>query len=114
MSNRYPSKERRKKDAIKLESFCRENAIIKSETGKSYYFSMAGKKYRVSNHTIADSNRGAYGKNGKKRRRLYHDAEADSNLICINVSKPDKNIYRIYNSLKRGAVVDAYGEVLLT
>ena len=92
-----------------IENFCRENGISASRSSDSYYFTINGIRYRVSNHTIAASNRGMYDSmTGEKIRESYHDPDAD--LVCITASKT--RIIEIYNNLAAGKKLDKRGNVL--
>ncbi|OUC52425.1 hypothetical protein B7939_00425 [Eggerthia catenaformis] len=81
-----------------IEKFCKENDIHQSKD--SYYFSLNGKDYRVSNHTMEASNSHAYDEVGNQTRIKYHDQNDFDNLICITASKT--RIIEIYNDLKAG------------
>lgn len=60
MSYRWkPSKSAAREFAAKM------NEIDSSLMQDSYYFTIDGQKYRVSNHTVAASNRGAYNVEGE-------------------------------------------------
>ena len=92
-----------------IDDFCRENGISASRSSDSYYFTINGVRYRVSNHTIAASNRGMYDSmTGEKIRESYHDPDAD--LVCITASKT--RIVEIYNNLVAGKKLDKRGNVL--
>ena len=108
-----PSKAAKRDFAIKMqeiEDFCRVHGISASMSNDSYYFSLNGQNYRVSNHTIKASNRGAYDWLGNQIRPLYHDVEADKNLICITAGKT--RIIQIYNDLSAGRKLDKRGNVI--
>ena len=99
-----------------IDNFCRENGISASRSNDSYYFTINGVNYRVSNHTIAASDRGMYehdpitGLVTGKRRESYHDPDDEKNLVCITASKT--RIIEIYNNLKAGKKLDKRGNVL--
>lgn len=61
MSYRWkPSKSAAREFAAKMneiEKFCEDNGIDSSLMQDSYYFTIDGQKYRVSNHTVAASTR---------------------------------------------------------
>lgn len=92
-----------------IEDFCIKNNIIQSRSGDSYYFSINGKKYRVSNHSIDASNRAAYDWAGNKIRELYHTSETEENTIYIHASKT--RIIEIYNLLIQGYQLDGRGNI---
>ena len=85
--------------------FCRANGISQSSTSDSYYFTLNGVDYRVSNHTIEASDRGMYDQNGNKIRGSYHSNDKD--LVCITASKT--RLIEIYNDLKSGYQLDKRG-----
>lgn len=104
-----PSKTAKREFAQKMseiEEFCYQNGIRKSRSGDSYYFTVNGKSCRVSNHTVAASNRRAYDETtGEQTRRLYHlDDEYD-----IEITAGKTRIIQIYNDLKAGYSLDKRG-----
>ena len=109
MGYRYrPSKAKVKQfieDMDRINEFCVEHGIDQSRSGDSYYFTINGTRYRVSNHTIAASNAGAYTELGEKVREKYHPADDD--IICITAGKT--RIEQIYNDLKAGKKLDKRG-----
>ena len=90
-----------------IDEFCREYGISCSSTKDSYYFSINGQKYRVSNHTVEASNRSAYNWLGEQVRDKYHDDGRDDNTIYITASKT--RIIEIYNDLLNGYKLDGRG-----
>lgn len=90
-----------------IDSFCRENAIDHSKSSDSYYFTIDGQNYRVSNHTIAASNRGAYNDFGEQIREKYHGNKEDDDVIYITAGKT--RIIEIYTDLKNGYKLDRRG-----
>jgi len=113
MSIRYkykPSKTKAREFAQTMDTidqFCRENGISQSKSSDSYYFILDGKSYRISNHTIAASNRGAYNDFGEKIREKYHEDKESSDTIYITAGKT--RIMQIYNDLKAGYELDRRG-----
>ena len=89
-----------------IETFCHDHDIRKSLSSDSYYFVLGGKMYRVSNHTVAASNRGAFDEDGNQIRELYHEAGEDG-MICITAGKT--RIIDIYNDLAAGYDLDRRG-----
>ena len=89
-----------------IEKFCREHDIRSSLTNDSYYFSLDGVYYRVSNHTVATSNRGAYNETGEQIRQEYHP-DGENGMICITAGKT--RIMEIYNDLAAGYKLDRRG-----
>lgn len=107
-----PSKAARAEFAEKMaeiDAFCADNGISASLSKDSYYFTLNGKRYRVSNHTINTSNRAAFNELGEQVREVYHD-EPDDELICITASK--LRIIDIYNALKAGRTLDKRGNIV--
>lgn len=105
-----PSKSKAREFAAKMneiDDFCRENAIVRSKSSDSYYFTIDGQNYRVSNHTIAASNRGAYGEFGEQIREKYHPDKEENDIIYITAGKT--RIIDIYNDLKNGYKLDRRG-----
>ena len=104
-----PSKSQARAFAQEMEEiaeFCVENGISQSRSGDSYYFTIDGKRYRVSNHTISASNRGAFDElTGEKRRELYHDGISEE----IEITAGKTRIREIYNDLKAGYELDKRG-----
>lgn len=95
-----------------IDEYCRQNMIEKSFSGDSYYFRLNGQKYRVSNHTIAASDRGMYRENGltgelEQVRESYH--KNDDDLICFTAGKT--RIIEIHKALKAGKQLDKRGNV---
>lgn len=95
-----------------VQAFCDEHDISYSGTMDSYYFSLNGQKYRVSNHTIAASNAGAYRLDEMtgemvKTREKYHDPDDD--IVCFTAGK--QRIPEIYNALLAGKELDKRGYV---
>lgn len=105
-----PSKSQRMEYAKKMQEidgFCREHGISCSLSKDSYYFTINGKNYRVSNHTVEASNRGAYNWLGEQIRDKYHEDGRDDNTIYITAGKT--RIIEIYNDLLNGYNLDARG-----
>lgn len=91
-----------------IADFCRENGIQQSRRGDSYYFTINGTPYRVSNHTIEASNRAAFDElTGEQLRELYHEGGRDTDTVYITAGKT--RIREIYNALKAGKRLDGRG-----
>lgn len=91
-----------------IDEFCKENNINSSFKNDSYYFSINGKKYRVSNHSVEASNERAYDSlTGEQIREIYHINGRESDIIYIHASKT--RIIEIYNDLKAGYELDGRG-----
>lgn len=106
-----PSKEAAKEFAVKMreiEDFCDEHEIKQSSRGDSYYFTIGDQDYRVSNHSVEASNRGAYDElTGEMKRDLYHEGGRRKDTIYIHASKT--RIIDIYNLLIAGVALDGRG-----
>lgn len=90
-----------------IDEFCTEHGIDQSRTGDSYYFTVNGQSYRVSNHSIEASNAAAYNWQGEQVRDKYHaDGRADG-VVYIHAGKT--RIIEIYNNLKDGKELDGRG-----
>lgn len=108
-----PSKAQAQEYAKKMDEisdFCVKNHIRSSMSGDSYYFEIDGQPYRVSNHTVAASNRDAYDEFGNKKRDLYHPEGEVDEVIYITAGKT--RIMDIYNDLKTGKKLDRRGNVI--
>lgn len=104
-----PSKTAKRDFAQKMaeiDSFCAENGIGHSASSDSYYFILNDTEYRVSNHTVAASNRGAY-QFGTQVRELYHPEGEKADVVYITAGKT--RIIDIYNDLKAGYKLDRRG-----
>lgn len=94
----------------RIDDFCRENNISKSANSDSYYFELNGQKYRVSNHSVESSNRGAYEEGTHEQiRELYHPEGREKDTIYIHAGKT--RIMEIYENLKAGKELDGRGNV---
>ena len=108
-----PSASARREFAQKMQEiddFCRKNNIHQSSSGDSYYFTLNGRDYRISNHTVAASNRGAYDDEGNQVRGEYHPEGEEEGTTYITASKT--RIIDIYNDLKNGYKLDRRGNRL--
>lgn len=109
MSYRWkPSKTAAREFAEKMreiDAFCLEHGIRQSNSSDSYYFELDGVNYRVSNHTIEASNRGAF-LDGVQIRDLYHP-NGEAGIVCITAGKT--RIMDIYNDLAAGFRLDRRG-----
>lgn len=108
--NYKPSKAQARKFArlmAEIDEFCAVNGISQSASGNSYYFTLNGKKYRVSNHSIEASNARAYNEYGEKVREEYHPDGREKDVVYIHASKT--RIIEIYNNLELGIALDGCG-----
>ena len=104
-----PSKEQAKdfKDTMKkINQFCLENNIQQSLSSDSYYFIVNGIPYRISNHTVAASDKGCYDDIGNKIRESYHNNDPE-NMVYITASKT--RIIEIYNDIVAGYKLNKRG-----
>lgn len=93
---------------LEIEAFCKKHGISASHNNDSYYFSIKGQRYRVSNHSIEASNRAAFDEyTGEQLRELYHDPELEEDVIDILAGKT--RIIDIYNDLVAGYDLDYRG-----
>ena len=90
-----------------IELFCRENNISRSLNNDSYYFTLNGNNYRISNHSIEASNKGAFDEIYGQKRKLYHYEGRRKDTVYIHASKT--RIIEIYNDLKNGYKLDGRG-----
>ena len=106
-----PSKSAKREFAQKMnaiDEFCTLNNIHQSRTSDSYYFTINGQDYRVSNHSIESSNAKAYDWLGNQVREIYHENGREDNVVYIHASKT--RIIDIYNDLKAGIKLNGKGE----
>lgn len=96
------------KQMQEIENFCAEHNIHASASNDSYYFSINGINYRVSNHTIESSNAKAYNFLGEQVREKYHDDKRKENVVYIHASKT--RIIEIYNDLLNGYKLNGKGQ----
>ena len=105
-----PSKTAKQEFAEKMkeiETFCKEHGIYQSQSGDSYYFTLNGIDYRVSNHTVEKSNEKAFDEDtGEQVRELYHP-NGRGEGVYIHASKT--RIIEIYTDLKNSYVLDGKG-----
>jgi hypothetical protein len=91
-----------------IEDFCNQNSIIASKNNDSYYFTINGINYRVSNHTIEASNKAAFDiDTGMYKRDLYHETKRKDDTVYIHAGKT--RIIDIYNNLKAGYELNGKG-----
>lgn len=105
-----PSKTARREFAQKMQEiddFCAKNNISQSRSSDSYYFTINGQKYRVSNHTVDASNKHTYDSFGNKIRDKYHLGGEEDDTIYITAGKT--RLIDIYNDLKAGYKLDRRG-----
>lgn len=92
-----------------IDDFCRENGIDASRSKDSYYFTINGQNYRVSNHSVEASNEHSKSilADGTVLFNGYHTDGRKADTIYIHASKT--RIREIYNDLKDGFVLDGRG-----
>lgn len=82
-----------------IDDFCCQNGIDCSISKDSYYFTINGQNYRVSNHSVEASRaNGGYHLEGRRADTIY-----------IHASKT--RIIDIYNNLKDGKKLDGKGNI---
>ena len=107
-----PSKTAKREFAQKMneiDDFCREHGIHQSAKSDSYYFTINGKNYRVSNHSVEASNARAFTDSGEQIREKYHPDGREDDVIYIHASKT--RIKEIYNNLVAGYELDGRGNI---
>ena len=92
-----------------IADFCAAHDITVSTAGDSYYFTVGGVEYRVSNHTVAASNRHAYDDFGNQVRDLYHPDGERRDVVYITAGKT--RIIDIYNDICAGYKLDRRGKI---
>lgn len=105
-----PSKTAKREFAAKMHEirdFCNMNEIDYSSSMDSFYFTLNGKAYRVSNHSIESSNAAAYDALGNQVRAKYHDSQRNKDTIYIHASKT--RIIEIFTDLANGYELDGRG-----
>ena len=112
MAYKYrPSKQQAQEYGQKMNeirSFCQDHNIQHSMSFDSYYFSLNGKNYRVSNHSIAASNRGAFNEHFEQVREFYHDQDG-RNDDTIEILAGKTRIIEIYTDLLAGYSLNSKG-----
>lgn len=94
-----------------IREFCDREGIAYSASMDSYYFAVNGERYRVSNHTVAASNRGAFDRvTGEQVREFYHTAGEFDREHEITAGKT--RIREIYAALVAGKKLDKRGNVI--
>lgn len=106
-----PSKSRKISFAVQMDlirEFCEINNITTSKNNDSYYFTVNGINYRVSNHTIESSNSVAFDYiNRFQKRDLYHNDYRNPNTVYIHAGKT--RIVDIYTDIINGYKLDGKG-----
>lgn len=92
-----------------VEEFVKANNIRQAQNGKSFYFELNGKNYRVSNHTVEASNAGAFNAEGQQVRELYHPNGRGEE---VQIFASPTRIIEIYNAIKDSKQVDGRGRVI--
>lgn len=114
MARWKPSKSRAREFARlmdELREYCDGHGISYSASMDSYYFTVGGERYRVSNHTVAASNRGAFDRvTGERLRENYHEAGEYDRDHEITASKT--RIIEIYEALLAGRKLNKRGNVV--
>lgn len=95
------------KEMEEIREFCDKNGISYSNSLDSYYFTIGRKEYRVSNHSVEASNRGAYDEFGNQLRKKYHEGGRKEEVTYIHAGKT--RIKGIYNDLVHGYELNGRG-----
>lgn len=105
----YTERQRMEKmdELTELHKFCEYYGIHHSATMDSYYFSLNGKKYRVSNHSVEASNAHAYSWDGRLLRAEHHPMGREPDTVYIHAGKA--RIVQIYTDLLAGKELDGRG-----
>ena len=112
MSKWRPSNTAKRKFAQEMkeiEEFCADHGITQSRNGDSYYFTIDGVSYRVSNHSVEASDSKAYNFMGEQVREKYHGGRSED-VIYIHASKT--RIIEIYNNLSKGHKLNGKGKII--
>ena len=84
-------------EEAELTEFCERNGIRRSKYGDSFYFTLQGKRYRISNHSTEISNSWSRNLNGKQIRRPYHSRRDNT----VSIIAPRSRVKAIYEELSR-------------
>ena len=90
-----------------IEDYCLDHGISRSRSSDSYYFTVAGQSYRVSNHSVEASNLAARDDFGHLTRELYHPGGRDPEVVYIHASKT--RLIEIHQALLSGKKLDGHG-----
>jgi len=106
------SKEEFKEKMEAIEKFLDEHADVSASRSRdSFYFTVNGTQYRVSNHSIEASNAKAYDEfTGEQIREKYHGDCRGNGTRYIHASKT--RLIEIYNAIKDGKQIDGHGCIL--
>ena len=107
----HPSKSAKKEfmdQMNEIDEFVATHNINSSRTNDSYYFRVNGKEYRVSNHSIKQSNAKAYDDLGNQIREKYHAENEEVTEILAS----KKRIIEIYTALINGKKLDKRGNLI--
>ncbi len=103
----YMSEAEKNRKLAQIREFCDDHNIRYSKNQDSYYFTIRGTRYRVSNHTVEASNKAAYRRDGTRRRELYHPNGREKDTVYIHASH--FRIPQIYMDLRMGRDLDGRG-----
>lgn len=92
-----------------ISEYCIHNGIDSSISKDSYYFSVNGTRYRISNHTIAKSNKEAF-RDGIKMRDEYHPEGEEEDTVYITASKT--RLIEIHKAILDGKALNRRGRVI--
>lgn len=103
----YMSEAEKTRKLAEIREFCDAHNIRYSRNQDSYYFTINGVRYRVSNHTVEASNKADYRRDGSQRRALYHPDGREKGVVYIHASH--FRIPQIYMDLRMGRKLDGRG-----
>lgn len=103
-SKKAASEFREKMDEV--EQFLAKTPISASQSRDSFYFTIGGKNYRVSNHSVEKSN----DSRSEAGLDVYHPHGREENTQYIHASKT--RIIEIYQAIAAGHAVDGHGYII--
>ena len=113
MAKWKPSKTKAREFAQQMQTikdYCYNHNIAYSSSMDSYYFTVNGQSYRVSNHSVESSNKVAYHDLYGKTRELYHPSGRTSDTVYIYASKT--RLIEIHQSLLNNLKIDSRGYLM--
>lgn len=98
-----------------VRAYCDANSVRYSSSMDSFYFTINGQDYRVSNHSVEASNSRAYGVDpftGEwvQKREKYHEGGRLDDTVYIHASKT--RIIEIHQALLAGKKLNGRGMVV--
>lgn len=93
-----------------IEKYCATHNIKSSASSDSYYFTVNGIPYRVSNHSVEASNAHSANFLGEKVREKYHEDGRNAGTIYIHASKA--RIIEIHKAILGGSQINGRGQIV--